>query len=184
MILMMKIIKSRGGGRDLPAVSMKTVWPCKDGYIIYMFFGGLNARRFNLPLVEWMDGEGVADGLMDFEWDSYDLATTTQEVVDSLQDPAARFFMTHTKAELLEGARKRRIILYPVSTAADIWESVQLAARDFWVELKHPELGAFITYPGAFAKATLAPPQVWRRAPLIGEHNNEVFATFRYVSKK
>ena len=42
-------------------------------------------------------------------------------------EPVGRFFMTHTKAELLEGALKHRTMLYPVSTTKDIVESTQLA---------------------------------------------------------
>jgi benzylsuccinate CoA-transferase BbsF subunit len=92
----------------------------------------------------------------------------------SVVEPARKFFMTHTRAELLEGALKHHAMLYPVSTTADILESVQLAAREFWVELEHAELGTTITYPGAFTKASEAPLRVSRRAPLIGEHNQEI----------
>jgi formyl-CoA transferase len=41
--------------------------------------------------------------------------------------------------------------------------------------VEHPELGASLTYPGAFLKATRTPPTIRRRAPLIGEHNAEVY---------
>ena len=70
---------------------------------------------------------------------------------------------------------KRRILLYPVSTMKDILESPQLAARDFWRQVEHPELDTTITYPGAFATASGTPLQLSRRAPLIGEHNEEVY---------
>jgi crotonobetainyl-CoA:carnitine CoA-transferase CaiB-like acyl-CoA transferase len=36
-------------------------------------------------------------------------------------------------------------------------------------------LDANITYPGAFAKLSKTPVEIKRRAPLIGEHNNEVY---------
>jgi crotonobetainyl-CoA:carnitine CoA-transferase CaiB-like acyl-CoA transferase len=47
--------------------------------------------------------------------------------------------------------------------------------RDFWVNVEHPELNASITYPGAPFKSTLAPWRISRRAPLIGEHNTEMY---------
>ena len=53
----------------------------------------------------------------------------------------------------------------------------QLASRKFWVDVEHPELGASLTYPGAFAAASEAPPRISRRAPLIGEHNAEILET-------
>ncbi|MFC1918603.1 CaiB/BaiF CoA transferase family protein [Chloroflexota bacterium] len=172
---MMKIIRRRGGSM-LTNINMKQVWPCKDGYIICYYWGGLQGKRFNPPLVEWIDSEGMADDfLKKFDWDTFDMATTTQEVIDRLMEPTARFFLKYTKSELLEEALKRRLILYPVATARDIVESVQLAARGFWTELEHPELGTTITYPGSFARTSEVPPRVLRRAPLIGEHNREIY---------
>lgn len=68
--------------------------------------------------------------------------------------------------------------LYPVSTPQDILEDahqVHLEARGFWTRVEHPELGTSLTYPGAFGRMTETPLQVTRRAPLIGEHNREVY---------
>jgi crotonobetainyl-CoA:carnitine CoA-transferase CaiB-like acyl-CoA transferase len=54
-------------------------------------------------------------------------------------------------------------------------EFEQLNIRDYWEEVEHPELDAAITYPGAFVKMTEAPCRIRRRAPLIGEHNEEIY---------
>ncbi|MFC1933818.1 CoA transferase [Chloroflexota bacterium] len=176
---MMKVILRRGGGELLrPGISvhMRRVWPCKDGHILFYYAGGERARRLNVPFVNWMDSEGMADDfLKGFDWDTLDLATISQAVVDRLEEATVKFFMSHTKAELLEGAVKHGALLYPISTAKDILDSVQLAAREFWVEVEHPELGTTITYPGAFAQLSEAPPGISRRAPLIGEHNQEIY---------
>jgi crotonobetainyl-CoA:carnitine CoA-transferase CaiB-like acyl-CoA transferase len=89
-----------------------------------------------------------------------------------------RFFLNHTKAELYEGALKRKIMLYPVSDIKDLLESPQLKARGFWEEIEHSELGPGrkpVLYPGAFAKASETPWKNRRRAPLIGEHNQEIY---------
>ncbi len=171
---MMKVIHQRGGGL-LPNIRMTRIWPCKDGYVIWFYAGGLEAKRRNIPFVEWMDEEGMAnDFLKGFDWDTFDYTTISQEAVYRIEEQTRQFFMTHTKAELLEGALKHRLMLYPVSTTKDMLESVQLAARGFWAEVEHPELRASITYPGAFAKTSGVPPRISRRAPLIGEHNQEV----------
>ena len=61
---------------------------------------------------ELMEEAGMADDfLKGIDWDTFDLRTTTQEVVNRLSEPTGRFFMTHTKAELLEGAVKRGVRL-------------------------------------------------------------------------
>jgi len=151
------------------------MWPCKDGDVAWFYFGGTRPD-WDMPLLEWMASEGLADDFLSgFDWETLDWRTISQEVVDRLEEPVARFFRTHTKAELLEGALKHRTMLYPVSTARDIVESTQLASRGFWTELKHPELDRTISYPGAFAVTSETPITVSRRAPLIGEHNQEIF---------
>jgi crotonobetainyl-CoA:carnitine CoA-transferase CaiB-like acyl-CoA transferase len=152
------------------------MWRCKDGYVIWLYWFGPGAKRYSLPFVEWMDSEGMADDfLKGFDWESFNFSTVTQEVNDKIEKPTSKFLMRHTKAELYEGALKRNIVLYPVYTHAEVLEDAQLADRGYWVEVKHPELGASITYPGAFWYASEAPPRISRRAPLIGEHNQEIF---------
>ena len=83
--------------------------------------------------------------------------------------------MKHTKQELYEGALERGIMLSPVATAEDILANPQLKARDYWVEVAHSELNDTITYPGAWAKMSETPLEISRRAPLIGEHNYEIY---------
>ena len=57
----------------------------------------------------------------------------------------------------------------------DVAESPQLAARGFWQELDHPELGDTIIYPGYPIKTSEPLHREPRRAPLIGEHNSEIY---------
>jgi len=188
-------IKKQEEQRDETTAVMKILmptmlWPCKDGYVMWFFYTGEAARRRNPPLVEWMDSEGMAtDGMKEFDWDNFSLQPTpeTEELTPEerrelfrarlqiLEEPTSKFFMSHTMAELMDGAVKHRVTLYPLNSTAAILESAQLAARGFWVEVEHPELGTTITYPGAFTRASETPPGISRRPPLIGEHNQEVY---------
>jgi len=157
---------------------MKRQWPCKDGHVNFSYWGGPTALRFNLPLIQWMEDEGIdVEFLKSFDWVSLNLRTGVldEETKNRIEEPTVKFLMTHTKAELLEGAIKYNSPLYPVSTTADMPGNPQLAARNFWAEIEHPELGTTITYPGAFVNASETPPVVSRRAPLIGEHNREIY---------
>jgi crotonobetainyl-CoA:carnitine CoA-transferase CaiB-like acyl-CoA transferase len=151
------------------------IWPCKDGWVSWSH-GGNSVLAPSLPLIKWMESEGTStEFLRNFDWNRPDFPQISQEEMDLIEEPTARFFMAHTKAELLEGAVKFSIMLYPMSTAADMLANRQLAARDFWVELDHPELGTKITYPGPFARFSESPVTINRRAPLIGEHNQEIY---------
>jgi len=171
----MKRIRPRGGLRN-PSVQITRTWPCKDGLVTWIFMPGEFSVRRNLAFVNWLDSEGLADDfLKGFDWESFDYADVTQETMARLEGPTARFFLSHTKLELLEGAVRHRILFYPQFDTTDILASEQLAARQYWAEVEHPELGTSITYPGPFARFTETPPRVSRRAPLIGEHNQEVY---------
>jgi crotonobetainyl-CoA:carnitine CoA-transferase CaiB-like acyl-CoA transferase len=176
----------RGMGQPGTAgLRTRYLWQCKDGHILWFYATGQQGKRMSLPLVQWMEEEGMAgDFIKEIDWDTFDLTKVTQETVNRMIESTEGFFKAHTKAELFEGAVKRRILLYPVSTAKDIVESPQLAEREFWVEVEHPELGEFITYPGPFANVIGCPLTISRRAPLIGEHNEEIYEKELGISKK
>jgi len=123
-----------------------------------------------------MENEGFTnDFIKEFDWSRPDFSQIPQKEMDQIEEPTARFFMAHTKAELLEGAVKYKIMFYPVATVADMMDNAQLAYREFWAEVEHPELGESLTYPGAFATTSGPSPRISRRAPLIGEHSKEIY---------
>ena len=172
------------GGEMSPGANhiARKAYRCKDGWLSWAFGSSRNSP--GRPLIEWMDSEGMADDfLRNFDWDRPDFPKTTQDEMDRMEKQAARFFLSHTKAELLDGAVKHGIMLYPVSTTADMLENPQLIARQFWVEVEHPELGVNITYPGPFGCASETPLGISRRAPLIGEHNREIYEKELGISK-
>jgi crotonobetainyl-CoA:carnitine CoA-transferase CaiB-like acyl-CoA transferase len=180
---MRKVIQKRGGDSTYRP-RLTQLWPCKDGYVSWFYWGGGMSLRTNVPMVKWMESEGMADDfLKEYDWSKFGFNTTREEI-ERIEAPTARFFLAHTKAELFEGALKFGVQLYPVSTPADMLKSPQLEARNFWQEVEHPELGTSITYPGAFVNASEAPPRISRRAPLIGEHNQEVYEKELGISKK
>ena len=109
------------------------------------------------------------------DWDKFDPGPATQEDFDQLTTPVSKFLSGLNKMEFLEEAVKRRIMGYPVSSSKDIMENPQLKAREVWQKVEHPELGSTITYPGPWAKFSETSVGIQRRAPLIGEHNREIY---------
>ena len=171
-----------GGGP--PAHKTTRIWRCKDGYVSWSH-GGMSPLGPSVPLIKWMQSEGMSTEFLDgFKWARPDFQQVPQEDWDKIEGPTAKFFLTKTKSELLEGAVKHDVMLYPVATTADMLEDIQLTARKFWVEVEHPELGARITYPGAFGICSEASPRISRRAPLIGEHNQEIYQVELGISKE
>lgn len=164
-------VTTKGSGRPL----LQT-WPCKDGYVSYIIMGGLTGLATNKALVEWMDREGMCpDYLRVFDWSTFDVRNSTPQDFTRLEEPIINFFKTHTKAELTEGSMQRNIWLLPVWDPKEVFENPQPRARNYWVDLPHPELGRNITYPGPFVKADECPCLLRCRAPLMGEHNAEIY---------
>jgi benzylsuccinate CoA-transferase BbsE subunit len=166
-------------------IQVTRTWITKDGGLISWLYmpGNFEGKKRNAGLVKWMSDEGLAtEFLNNYDWDDLDYMTVNQDIINQIEEPTRIFFLSHTKSELLAGAVKHRIFFYPQFTTADILTDIQLVDRKFWVELTHPELNTTIRYPGAFAVASETPFRVTRRAPLIGEHNQEVFQTLLRLS--
>ena len=170
-----KTAPSRGSRTLRGTVMVRSMWPCQDGYICWRMMTGPGLGQRVRLLVEWMNEEGVAGDMMDVNWEEVDLLKLTQEQIDRWEELWINFFKTRTMAELYEEAVKRGILIYPVATVEEIMKSKQLAARDFFVPLKHTELGVSITYPGAPFKSSEVDLKLRRRAPLIGEHNYDIY---------
>jgi crotonobetainyl-CoA:carnitine CoA-transferase CaiB-like acyl-CoA transferase len=152
---------------------VRHLWPCKDGYIAWrLFTGGLGVKT--RAMVDWMKSQGKAGELAEINWQELDLLTVPEEKFYHWQELFGEFFKTHTKAELCREALARGIVLIPASTPKDLLADPQLEARDYWEEVEHPELGTTLTYPGALYKSSEVKWKIGR-APLIGEHNREVY---------
>jgi crotonobetainyl-CoA:carnitine CoA-transferase CaiB-like acyl-CoA transferase len=167
---------SSGSNLDGTGIYLRYIWPAKDGYVRYRIYTGQFGAKENRSWVKWLDEEGMADGfLREIDWDNFDWRTQTPEQAERIQGQLATFFQTKTKVELAGEARKRGIMLETVNTPIDVLQHPQLEARGFWHQLDHPELGTAITYPARFALLSESPARLRRRAPLVGEHNQEIY---------
>jgi benzylsuccinate CoA-transferase BbsE subunit len=170
-----------GGALYVPATGVRQpiYFECRDGYVMILVQGGNEPFvSSSSRLVKWMEEEGMAqDWLVNLDWKTeYDATTMGQAIADRVGSAVENFTLTKTKAELYEeGAIRRQILIAPVSTTRDICEDLQLRSRDYWEKLVHPELGDAIVYCGPFIRMSQTPVQYRRRAPLIGEHNVEIF---------
>lgn len=163
-------------GRSITGAKMRVFWPCQDGYLNFIIYGGEAGRRTNQALVEWMDSKGMApDFLKQKDWKTFDISQVTQEEIDRMEEPIGNFFKGVTKAEFFKEVVVRQMLGYPVASVTEIFADPQHQARNFWQKIEHPELRTAIDYPGGFAKFSAGACQIWRRAPLIGEHNQEIY---------
>jgi crotonobetainyl-CoA:carnitine CoA-transferase CaiB-like acyl-CoA transferase len=80
---------------------------------------------------------------------------------------------TLTKTHWLEAFEARGIPCGPINTYPEAFADPQVQSRHMVVELDHPTLGHMRTL-GSPIKMSDTPPLVERRAPLLGEHTDEV----------
>ncbi|MBW2085684.1 MAG: CoA transferase [Deltaproteobacteria bacterium] len=73
----------------------------------------------------------------------------------------------------MELCQEWRVPAAYVNDVADLLEDKQYQARDYWVKLDHPEAGKQ-PYAGPPFKMSETPIE-YKRAPLLGEHNEEVY---------
>jgi crotonobetainyl-CoA:carnitine CoA-transferase CaiB-like acyl-CoA transferase len=163
----------------------RQVWPCKDGFIFFFMIGGQQGAKTCRQLVKWMSEEGMGNEfLQTYEWERFDMASVTQELIDKISQPIAEFFETRTKKEALDAAMSRNISICPLMGMQDLLVDPDLAARDFWTPIEHPELKTEIQYPKQFVRSSENEMATKSRAPLIGEHNAEIYAELGMSSEQ
>jgi len=162
------------------------IYQCQDGYVLFRIRGGGLAGEVASmkALVEWANQDGYMLELKDFDWSSLNTQTISQEDMVYFETLVKEFLATKTKAECLERAVMHNILIVPVNNAKEVLESPQMAYRGFFKQVKHPELGETITYPGFPIIMNETYPGIQRRAPLIGEHNEEIYGKELAISKE
>ena len=145
------------------------VYPCRDGYL------GIHAmpRQF-AALARAMGREDMVTD------ERFRDAVSRLLHNDELMAEFYAWAATQTREEVHRLAGEFRAPVAPVLNLEDALASPQLRARRFFHEVDHPLAGRRV-YPGPAFRLTDGPPSDggwgWRagRAPLLGEHNEEVF---------
>ncbi|HUV51554.1 MAG TPA: CoA transferase [Dehalococcoidia bacterium] len=137
---------------------------CQDGYIMMSAFGDRDWQvfsrfigkdswakedRFSTPMKRWENSDEI---------DQYVEEWTRQYKLDDL--------FHRLQAKTLAAA--------PVNTSKDIVNSPQLQVRGFFAAVEHPKAGK-LKYPTASYKFSESPFAFNRPAPLLSQHNEEVY---------
>ena len=120
------------GGIKTGGLDVQLRWPCKDGFVSVTFLFGASIGPFTRRLMELIHEEGFCDeATRDKDWIDYTNllmdGTEPIEEFDRVKAVIETFMLTHTKAELLQAASERMLLIAPVATAADVLASTQFA---------------------------------------------------------
>jgi crotonobetainyl-CoA:carnitine CoA-transferase CaiB-like acyl-CoA transferase len=152
------------GRRRLGGSSYGHVQPCKDGHFVWQTGGG----------AEWED---IADffgseELKDERFSTVAGRTVHGEDLDRLVLEATK---DRTMQELFRSASENYHMLFGiVQEPADLARCPHLAARNFYQEVDHPVIGR-IKVPFRLWGMSESAATYRRPAPLLGEHNADVF---------
>jgi crotonobetainyl-CoA:carnitine CoA-transferase CaiB-like acyl-CoA transferase len=91
----------------------------------------------------------------------------------------AEWLSTRTKQQATEEMQAAGVAVTPINTPEDVVKDPYLNARGFWVKIDHPVVGE-VTYPGAPMDMAEGGFQVRMPAPLLGQHNAEVYGKLGY----
>ncbi|MBL7176411.1 MAG: CoA transferase [Desulfobacteraceae bacterium] len=151
-----------GGVMD-PVIQPICPLECKDGWIFLMCVEDYQYDRFVEVMgnPEWTKDELFKDRF------------SRAEYMDALVPLLTEWTMQYNKDEVFKMCQAARVPAAPCYNSKEILNSEQLTARNYFVEIDHPVIGK-TKYPGAPYRLSLTPWQIKRRAPLLGEHNEEI----------
>jgi len=173
-------VRRTAGGLKHGKLTLRLLFPARDGHVAITFLFGSAIGQFSRRLMRWIHAEGGCDeATRDKDWIAYtELLVTGREPLEEFERVKrliADFTRTRTKRELLDAAVAHDLLIAPVSTIDEVVASPQLAARDYWRDVASPIGGAPVRHPGPFARFGATPLAYRRRAPRIGEHNDEIY---------
>ena len=89
------------------------------------------------------------------------------------------WIMERTKKEIIDSLQAAGVLCGWLSTTQDLVEDPHWKERGTFAEIDHPVTGK-LTYPGAPIHMAEGGWQVRRPAPLLGQHNEEVYGRLGY----
>lgn len=152
-------------GTRHPVMTPFQAFQTSDGYIAVALRGGIKDQWplfcAAIDRVDIIDDPRFTDG-----WSR----TRNYEVLEPIMAAAMK---TRTTQEWIEELEQAGIPCGPVNTIDRVAGDPQIAARNMFVDIKHPESGTFRVVNSPF-KFSRSPYKVERASPELGEHTSEV----------
>lgn len=139
------------------------VYPCKDGFLQVLSFP------------QWLPRYAKALGMPEMVDDPKFKNVLNREYAGEFDAIWYSWLAERSKADAFQALREAKIAAAPVNSPADLLIDTHLAAREYFVNIEHPEAGQTIQ-TGAPFKMSETPWQIRRPAPLLGEHNKAIYS--------
>ena len=163
-----RLVQKRGGpfnsARNWPGGAADNgVYPCKDGYVGVVFSYAheinvaaqlFNNEEFSDPSIGYLNfGKCIED--------------------ERLNNLLIKALKNRDKEEVYRSAQKLRLFWGAVRNIKEVRHNDHYRERGFWIDVDHPKAGTltYAKHPFIMSKT----PLVIDRAPLFGEHNEEIY---------
>jgi len=147
------------------------LYPCKDGYVCIWAGPHWEKMVEMIGNPDWAQVELFKD------------EATRNEHMEDINKLVVLWTMKYTAEEIDQAGIAYGVPVSPVRSVKDLVADEQLAFRDFFVDIDHPETGK-LKYPGAPYKLSATPWEIRHRAPLLGEHNEKVYCRMLGYSRQ
>lgn len=164
------VYMSRAGG---PIRMPGGVLPCKDGYVV-VITPQKHQRKALLELIGNPDWSKEA-------WVSNE--EELRQRVPEINAHLVEWMMEHTQEEIFRKGQALGCPVAPLFSPRDQVNSEQFAARDFFQEIEHQVIGRTL-FPTSACRFSESPWCLERSAPLLGEHNEEIYGGLGYKAQE
>jgi benzylsuccinate CoA-transferase BbsE subunit len=178
------LIKRAGNRFPRAAAKGQQLWRCKDGYVTFLIPGGTSGAKMMNSFTKWMEETKSAGALKEIDWDNLHLSKVSQEELDVWEKLITAFLLRFTMDELEQSAIKRGIPMARLNKLSDVAVDKQLAFRKLWEKFDTADSKGTITYPAFPFLSSEENIRTGSRAPLIGEHNEEIYGKELGFSKE
>tara|TARA_B110001454_G_scaffold218128_1_gene245223 strand:+ start:3602 stop:4891 length:1290 start_codon:yes stop_codon:yes gene_type:complete len=168
------------------------LYATQDGWV-YAMAAGIAGSGFNglLALMDLLN-DSIADDLREEPYASVmaefsnsaavfrllgdpERMNEVKETFAQVDELVTGFFQKYPKEELYVEGQKLRLLIGTVNGPQELSESEQLNDRDWFRTINDTGRGRELRYPGPPWQLKATPATLSRPAPLLGEHNEEVF---------
>ena len=139
--------------------------PCKNGHVILIAPQLSQWIRFveMMGTPEWTKNPRYRDR-----------RKMNEEYPDEADAMLIPWLKEHTKEEIFSLSLQNHLPFAPVWNISEIVNSEHFKSRDFFCNINHSEAGNHL-FPGAGYKLSQTPLGVKKPAPLLGQHNEDIF---------
>jgi crotonobetainyl-CoA:carnitine CoA-transferase CaiB-like acyl-CoA transferase len=151
------------GRRPVRGSGFEELMPARDGYVIPSVQGSQ----------PWSTVAGLI-GLEELQDERFATGGGRIEHGEELKDLLAKGLSKWDRKPLFQASGESRLVFGMAQDAGDLYHCAHLRERGFYVKVEHPVAGT-VDYPGMGPHLSDMEYEVYRPAPLLGQHNQEIF---------